>query len=444
MTQAPFSGPQLKKVSLSPVLRSFYGFSSVQHSANEENAVVSRYRSRQQMFGFALLFFAIPLKAVGPYAALWTTPCILIASLFIAWGAESAQFFVAQGFALAILAWMQTLPEFAVEAVLAWKQQTQLLMANLTGALRLLTGLAWPMIYATAAVVHRKQKGRPMLRIELDPHHSIEVAALAIPLLYAGIILWKGTLAIYDAVVLIAIYSLYLWLLTRLPAQEKEGIDDLEKIPRSIVKARPLWRNVAISSLFLSGGLLIYFTAEPFLGSLIAVATAFGIPSFIVIQWLAPVISEFPELGSTFYFARQEEKAPVALMNVVSSNINQWTLLVAMLPVVLSLQHGSAVSLVFDAEQKKELLLTIAQSSVALMFLVNMEFAWWEAGALFVLFVLQFVLPASARTALALLFFCWAAIELIRMAARRRVPPAVVQLHRTIRDLCGGGLTPKS
>ena len=69
---------------------------------------------------FAILFVAAtPLREFGPWAALWTAPCILAASILIAWGAESAQFFVAQGFALAILAWMQTLPEFAVEAVLA-------------------------------------------------------------------------------------------------------------------------------------------------------------------------------------------------------------------------------------------------------------------------------------------------------------------------------------
>src|SRR5579863_10338042 len=121
-----------------------------------------------QMGGFALLLLAVPLYRASPWTALWTAPSILIASVLITWGAESAQFFVAQGFALAILAWMQTLPEFAVEAVLAWKQQTALLLANLTGALRLLTGLAWPMIYITAAVTHRRRTGRPLKRIQLD------------------------------------------------------------------------------------------------------------------------------------------------------------------------------------------------------------------------------------------------------------------------------------
>ncbi len=82
----------------------------------------------------------------------------------IAWAAESAQFFIAQGFALAILAWMQTLPEFAVEAVLAWKQLTPLLLANLTGALRLLTGFGWPVIYLTAAVFHRRRTRNTVAR----------------------------------------------------------------------------------------------------------------------------------------------------------------------------------------------------------------------------------------------------------------------------------------
>ncbi len=86
-----------------------------------------------QMFALVLLA-AIPIVEVSPGAALWATPAILIAAMLIAWAAESAQFFIAQGFALAILAWLQTLPEFAVEFVLAWKQQVPLLLAGLTGA----------------------------------------------------------------------------------------------------------------------------------------------------------------------------------------------------------------------------------------------------------------------------------------------------------------------
>jgi cation:H+ antiporter len=368
---------------------------------------------------FLLLFYVAGLTQASPWAALWTTPCIIIASMLIAWGAESAQFFVAQGFALAILAWMQTLPEFAVEAVLAWKQQSPLLLANLTGALRLLTGLAWPMIYLTAAVMHRRRTKQPMRKIQLRAHHSVEVVALILPLLYSLFIWWKAELHLYDAVVLIVIYVAYLVLLTKLPPEEHEGIEDLEAVPRAIVMAPRMRRNLLIAGLFLGGGTLIYFTAEPFLGSLVAVAAAFGIPSFVVIQWLAPVISEFPELASTFYFARQEEKAAVALMNIVSSNINQWTLLVAMLPVVFSMSRGTPSGITFDPQQRSELILTIAQSFAGLAFLINMEFTWWEATAMFVLFVAQFVLPASAHEIVALIFFAWTGFEMIRFLIKR-------------------------
>jgi cation:H+ antiporter len=382
------------------------------------------------MGALLMLFAAAPLFTSSPWATLWTTPCILAASVLITWGAESAQFFVAQGFALAMVAWMQTLPEFGVEAVLAWRQQTALLMANLTGALRLLTGLAWPMIYVTAATVHRRRTGRRLKDIALDPHHSVEVVGLVLPLLYALLIWWKADLHFYDACALAVLYALYLVLLTKLPPQSGEGVADLEAVPRAIVLAPRRWRIVAIAVCFVAGGGLIYFTAEPFLGSLVALATVIGVPTFIVIQWFAPIVSEFPELASTFYFARQERSASIALMNIVSSNINQWTLLVAMLPVTLSLSRGHISGLALDAQQRSELLLTIGQSCVGLTFLLNMKFAWWEALAMFVLFAAQFILPAflgaGIRMWITAAFFVWVALAFLKIVVHGCRPKALV------------------
>jgi cation:H+ antiporter len=379
----------------------------------------------------------VPLSHSTPWAALWTTPCILIASVLITWGAESAQFFVAQGFALAILAWMQTLPEFAVEAVLAWKQQTTLLLANLTGALRLLTGLVWPFIYATAAIMHRKRTGKPLGRIRLDRNHSVEVVALIFPLLYALLIWWKAELHIYDAIVLVVAYASYLLLLTKLPAESHEAINQLELVPRTIVTAPRRWRIAAIAACFVAGGLLIYLTAEPFLGSLVAVAGAIGIPSFLVIQWFAPVVSEFPEIASTFYFARQEDQASTAIMNIASSNINQWTLLVAMLPVVYSMSRGTPSGFALDSQQRAEFLLTIAQSLTGMIFLLNMEFAWWEALALFLLFASQFVLPvffgSEIRVWVTYAFFAWTVSAAFLLVIRRRSPVALASFLATWR-----------
>jgi cation:H+ antiporter len=185
-----------------------------------------------------LLFAALEIKQVPPETALWATPAILFAAMMIAWAAESAQFFVAQGFALAILAWLQTLPEFAVEAVLAWKQQVPLLLANLTGALRLLTGLGWPMIYFTAALFYRLKWKRPLNKIDLDEEHCIEVMGLFAPLIYVSFIWYKASLDLNDAAILILIYVAYLWILSKMPAHDPESVEELDRIPRAVVQAR--------------------------------------------------------------------------------------------------------------------------------------------------------------------------------------------------------------
>ena len=54
--------------------------------------------------------------------------------------------------------------------------------------------------------------------------------------------------------------------------------------------------------------------------------------------------------------------APMALMYVVSYNINQWTMLAAMLPVVFGISHSEIAPVEFDEHQRSEILLTLAQS----------------------------------------------------------------------------------
>src|SRR5258706_9101794 len=205
-----------------------------------------------------LAFFLMEaaIRETSAYTILWAAPAILLAAVLIAWAAESAQYFIAQGFALAILAWLQTLPEFAVEAVLAWKQQVPLLLAGLTGALRLLTGFGWPMIYFTAAVFHRKRYKKPLGKIKLEEHHAVEVMGLVPPLIYSAVICAKGRLTVIDGIVLIVIYAVYLFVLSKLPPEHPDSIEELEAVPRAIVKAPPVRRIAVIGTLFVIGGAL--------------------------------------------------------------------------------------------------------------------------------------------------------------------------------------------
>jgi cation:H+ antiporter len=371
----------------------------------------------------------------GAGAAAWTFPSVLGSAMLIAWAAEAAQFLISQGLALAVLAWLQTLPEFAVEAVIAWQagqtasdpnvapavklHATSLMTANLTGSLRLLVGLGWPMIYATAAIFYRKQTKNRLKEITLENEHAVEIVFLLVAIAYFFIVWLKGTLNWVDTVLLSVIYLVYLYFLKKIPPQEEEKMEDLDRIPRFILRQKRRTRNALIGGLFAGGGLILYFAAHPFLESLKAMAVGLGISTFVFVQWVAPFLSEFPEKVSAFNWARRVTSAPMALMNMVSSNINQWTMLAAMLPIAYALALGHAGTIDFDPHQELEILMTIGQSLLGALLLANMRFAWWEAALLFTLWGVQFVLsgfekpidPAMPANSLAVNFAGWLRIE---------------------------------
>ena len=83
----------------------------------------------------------------------------------------------------------------------------------------------------------------------------------------------------------------------------------------------------------------------------------------------------------------------MALMNVASSNINQWTMLAAMIPVVYSFSLGHVSDIAFDDMQRHEILLTILQSLLGMVLLLNMRYSGLEALAIFLLWAIQFVVP---------------------------------------------------
>ncbi len=361
-------------------------------------------------------------------SALWTFPSILASAFLIAWGAEAAQFLIAQGLALAVLAWLQTLPEFAVEAVIAWDAgrdpaRARLAIANLTGAIRLLIGLGWPLVYLVFAVAGRRQAQARLPPIRLDPEHAVEVAGLVPPLLYFGVILWKGRLSWIDALVLCACYGGYLALLFRSPPRAVETLADAPAVSRWAYRQRGWRQTAAIAGLFGGGAVLLYASAQPFFESLLAVAGLLGVSQFALVQWVAPFLSEFPEQLSALYWARRVSHAPLALMNLVSSNINQWTVLAAMIPLVYGYStlrhHGVWLDFRFDGTQRLEILVTLLQTAVGLMLLASMAFGARAAGLLFALWLAQLVWPGLA-TAAAVGYAVWLAVLAIQVAAGRR------------------------
>jgi cation:H+ antiporter len=351
---------------------------------------------------------------------------MIFAAFVVAWGAEAAEFMISQGLALAILALIQTLPEFAVEAVIAWKagkdpDMVHLAIANFTGSLRLLTGLGWPMIYAVAAFYSRKRHNRKLGSIELHDDHAVEVVGLLPPLAWFVVVWAKASLSLVDAFVLTSTYVVYLVVLLRLPAREEpiETEDEIPRVSRWALSQQGWKRWAAVLGLLGAGGAIIFLVAEPFLASMLALATTMGISQFVFIQWVAPFLSEFPEKTSAFAWARRVTRAPVALMNMVSSNINQWGVLSAMLAVIYCWSKGEVTALPFDEFQRLEILLTILQAFLGWLFLSSMTLTAYEAAGLFLLWLIQFLRP-SLRHEMLWVYSAWIAIELIRIAFGRQ------------------------
>jgi len=366
------------------------------------------------------------------WSALWTFPALLVSAFLVAWGAEAAQFLISQGLALALLAWLQTLPEFAVEAVIAWDAgrepaRAQLAIANLTGAIRLLLGFGWPLVYWVYAFARRRRAlhvaaGPRLPPIVLEHEHAVEVLGLVPPLLYFGVIIAKGSFGALDAGVLIVMYAGYLALLARNPPHDLDHAKDAPAASRWALSRRGRRRPAAIAGLFALGGGLLVVTVHPFLESMLAVAAILGISQFFMVQWVAPFLSEFPEMVSTVTWARRVTPAPLALMNLVSSNINQWTVLAAMIPLVYGYSHwhhvGTWSAFHFEHAQRLELGLTLLQTGLGVLLLATMEFGALAAGLLFVLWLAQFLVP-EWRGAVAWVYAGWMGLLALLFIARR-------------------------
>ena len=136
---------------------------------------------------------------------------------------------------------------------------------------------------------------------------------------------------------------------------------------------------------------MILLCAEHFAEALVASGEALGVSEFLLVQWVAPLASEAPELlVAGLYAWRLNTNA--GLGTLVCSKVNQWTLLVGTLPIVFAIAAGGLHGLPLDTVQREELFLTAAQSFFAVAVISNLSMSLREAGFLFGLFWAQFIL----------------------------------------------------
>lgn len=353
---------------------------------------------------FCLSLQWILLKGMGvalpsPWNFLSPGIAIFAAAFMLSWGAELAQFEIPQSLAIAFLALVAVLPEYAVDMYFAWEagknpEYIHYATANMTGANRLLIGVGWAAV--VFAYFFKTKKGE----VKMVPGSRVELFALLVATVYCFVIPFKQTLSWVDSIFLLSIFGWYMFQSTRAHRHEPEiegPIEPLARWPRGK-------RLGATLFFFLFSGYTIFISAEPFAEGLLETGRHWGIEEFILVQWLAPLASESPEFIVAIIFALRAQAA-VSLGTLVSSKVNQWTLLVGALPLVYNLSSGHWGPMVMDARQSEEIFLTAAQSLFAISIIANLRFSITEALLLFVLFITQmFFISTEARNIYAFVY----------------------------------------
>jgi cation:H+ antiporter len=338
-----------------------------------------------------------------------------VAVIVLAWAAEAAQLDVSASLAIGVLALIAVLPEYAVGFVFAWKggndverfgsscqapdaegnSNCALVLANMTGANRLLIGIGWSLIVFIAYWQWRK-RGERHHGVTMERSKAVELAYLSLACAYCLTLPLKRTVTLIDAVILVSIFIAYTLRISKAPQTHPDLIGPAAWVGAMAKRAR----RTTVLTMFGFAGVVILLVAEHFAESLVETGSEFGVSEFLLVQWLAPLASEAPELLVVALYAWRL-KTSEALTAVVSSKINQWTLLVGTLPLVFAIASGSLSGLPVEPAQREEVLLTAAQTVFAVALLVNLSISLREAFALFGLFWAQFLLnalvPESAK-----------------------------------------------
>jgi cation:H+ antiporter len=369
-----------------------------------------------------LVHFGLPSEAEAGIFGIG----VFAAATLLTWASEVAETEVSAGLALVVLALIAVLPEYAVDLYFAIEaphaveclsldpnlpagctdpHPSHLAIANMTGGNRLLVGLAWPVIF----FIFYRKFGKKIMPV--DRSNALGIAFLGAATLYSFSIPLRGHLSLIDTAIMFSLFGAYLFVAAKSPPHgDREFVG-----PAAAIGALPrFWRRVSVLTIFVYAAGVIFAAAEPFAEGLVHTGESVGIDEFVLVQWVAPLASESPEfiLAGMLALRGRHDSAMTIL---ISSKVNQWTLLVGSLPLAYAVSGGTFGALDFDARQSEEVFLTAGQSLFAVAILLSLSMSRWEAGLLGALFLTQFAFTdPTIRLAYAAVYCVIAGFILIR------------------------------
>ena len=349
---------------------------------------------------------------------------VVSASFLLAWAAEAAQIDVSGGAAIAVLALVAVLPEYAVDLYYAYvsghnADYTQYAAANMTGSNRLLMGLGWPVVVLVGIMAARKAGAGKAGALTLQPANRVELGFLLVAGVIAFVIPASRQIHLGLGLALLGWFGFYLYKVSHGDVEEP----DLIGTAAALGELPDRRRRIGVIGLFVASGAVILLCAKPFADNLVDAGTELGIDRFLLVQWLAPLASEAPEFIIATIFAARG-KGTAAIATLISSKVNQWTLLVGSLPVA-HLLGGGGFTLALDSRQVEEVLLTATQTLMGVALILGLRFPRAAAWALLTLFVVQF--PIVSTHGRLLLCGIYTAVAVAGLIVNRRHLVATVR-----------------
>ena len=350
---------------------------------------------------------------------------IFSAALIISWAAESSERDISGSFVIAIIALIAVLPEYAIETVLAYTagqsyklnnfvftNRVGYVSANVTGANRLLAGLGWPLIMLINMLKNNQS-------LNIKNNNKLELLVLgigAISMIIASIIKFQP---IFISFVLIIIYLIYLFITSKKESTESEFIGTSEYLA-NLPKLTRITTNIL---LIIFSAVTIFIVSHPFVESLIHIGGKFGIDEYYLIQWLAPLASESPEIIIASLFA-MKGRSLESISIILSSQANQMSLLIGSMGAIFSFATSSLISFPLNDTQGVEFLLTSAFALLQISMILWGKFKLQMPVLLLIIFFVQLIITdTSIRAYLSIAIYMFALIYLILFITKNKIQP---------------------
>jgi cation:H+ antiporter len=363
--------------------------------------------------GGLLVHAAGPLLPV-PLTAIGLGVGVLGAAFMLAWAADAGEAVFSGGLVLAAVALVGVLPEFIIEVHFAFVQQAELVTANLTGATRLLLtcAVALPLLVA----LYARRTGRDDEPIQLAPPRRLELGVLLVSAVFAVQVVIRGSLTVFDAVLLLALYVHYARRVQGTPYEEPAVVG----VAAGLMSLPPRWRRPAVAALLLGAAVVVLVIANPFTHALLDTGTSMGLDPYLLIQSVVPAATEAPELVVVAVLVANRRPAQ-GLALLLAASVSQWTLGMGALPIAY-LAGGGGLALPLAGREQVELGFTTTLTFFVVAALATLRPERVDGILIAVVFVAQLVYPTTFTRFAAGFVLLVFAVDLL-VARRRQVRP---------------------